>query len=245
MLQNSNFVRPITVGNWNQLRVCVRISITDQGAATMSNPGLSVGFCCGSSSLFLSGTVQHFVGFTTIPNTGTLNVNKVAGPPFYIAERIYPVAQVGAGRTYATDVGVPGTALYCDAYIAQVCDGAFANPYRSLFFVDIIRPNGATNRTSGNYIIKIYNRAAAAPTYDATNADFLTHAILADPGAPAITNHIWSDARNHFSPGSALTTDITLPVNELENGEFNHVSVSWDQTVADIEVSEWGFVKLS
>jgi len=238
VLNQSNFVRPFNAGSWNKIRVCCRLSITDGGAGIFPIPNhIAIGLCSGSDRPFLSASCDLFLGAITSIGTGAfkVNVTRFAGPPMTMTNRLFP-----AKKTAATIVGITGTTAGPNPYVDSTScqyDGV-GGPFRSLLFVEITRPSGATSPTAGDYTIQLFHRGNNVPTVDASVANFQTQAIAA---IPALGQHTYSNLPAMYS-APALTLNINA--SETVNGPLNHVCFACDDSKYNVEVSDIGIVRL-
>lgn len=214
------------------------MSITDGGAGIFPSPNhFALGLCSGYSNIFIDATTTQFVGMITYIGTGAMHVNvtRAVGPPFSMTPRLFPATKIGAaisGISGASTVANP----YKDTSFYQY-DGT-GGPKRSLFFVDITRPNNATVPTAGLYTIAMFHRTAGSSAYDATFTDFTTQAVAA---TPALTGHTFSNNPALYSDPAAT---LTIAVDETNNGPLSHVCVACDDSKYNVEISDVGFVKL-
>lgn len=237
VLVASNFVRPFHAGNWNKIRVCCRVSITDGGAGIFAQPNhFAFGICSGSSLLFNSASTKQFVGVITFIGTGgaKVNVTRTVGPPFQVTHRVFPAKKTGVNIT-----GIVGDTTASNPYVNSEFyqyDGT-GGPYRSLFFVDITRPYGSTVPTIGPYTINIFCHTSGASPYDASKAEFLAQAIAP---TPALLRHtFYTNPATFSNPAATLTIDcdeIAAP--------FDHVCAASDEAKYNFEISEVGYVKM-
>lgn len=238
VLSNSNFVRPFYAGNWNKIRVCCRLSITDGGAGIFPTPNhFALGLCSGYSNIFIDAVTTQFVGMISFIGTGAqkVNVTRAVGPPFTVTPRLFPATKIGAnimGISGDTTVANP----YKDSSFYQY-DGT-GGPKRSLFFVDIGRPGVFTRPTSGLYSIAMFHRTSGSSAVDAAFSDFTTQAIAA---SPSMVGHTFSNNPASYSNPSAA---LSIFVDETAHGPLDHVCVASDDLRYNVEISDVGFVRL-
>lgn len=89
----------------------------------------------------------------------------------------------------------------------------------SMYFIDIIKG-------SPNYSFQLFKPTGAATP---TLSDFLTQAAS---GVPAFTNH-------------ALSTAVTVAVDEATDGTFDHGCVWWDQSVCNVNIAAWRMYRIA
>lgn len=228
VLNNGTFVRPIQAGQWNKLRVCLRFSVTISGAHITSPPAphFAFGLCSGSSNIFTDAVNNQFVGIITCLNP--ILMAYFAGPPAGYSARHYFGTKIGGVYTGTDGPAGFATNYYQDGLLMQY-DGT-SGPQRSFCVCDITRPGGMTLPTSGQYTLAMFLRTGTV-SRDVSSSEFLSNSILT---TPAITQHTM------YAPA----TQNSVFVNENTHGPLDNISISWDRSDIDIEISDVGYVKL-
>ncbi len=217
LLANSNFARPHGVATWNKLRLGVRL--VGNGTASISgSPQLAIGFCSGTSGLFLDLSCTHFVGMVT---TGGWAYNQ-AGPP------TPPVPNNWVGNPFfksATKIG--STLTVHSGFFSGASTAISADPLglRGLYMIDI-------ERGSPNYTMEVFLRVGYESQHDTSVEDLLTQIISTSPVLP---DHLFNYS------GSP----VSFPVDEIGAGTLDCVTVAWDQVFSTIEVCDIAVARLA
>jgi len=221
VIDNSNFARRFHAGNWQSIRVAVRMSVRDSGTDITSiptTPRFAIGLCSGNTNLFLQGTCKHFIGFITSPNSFFLNMarNATGSPNYEFFGK--PGKKVGAVISEAAgNAGQKAISYVYDSTVAK----------RSMLFIDITRPQAGPGG-SGTFAFNTFARNIRSAT-DASLGDYTTQAVTVPP---AFTGH------------QNITGWTLGNVDENTDGILDHVSVAWNKTTNPVEISEVGIVRL-
>jgi len=249
VLSNSNFVRPFYVGDWNKIRVCARLSVTWAGVGALPIPNhVAIGLCSGSEFPFNSPNTKQFVGGIAWMGSGPQQVvaQQFVGPPFHMNGRFFPGKKIGTALTGVLGASTIAQHLVLMGFVQFNGDGTPVTgvPKRSLYFVDITRPNSSVVPTSGQYPIAfLYRKPDPNYFYDATKADFLSLAVNPALTTNPITDHTYATTPTQFGfPGGAA---VEIGVDETGISPLDHICIASDDVSYNVEISEVGIVKLA
>lgn len=170
-ISNAQFGRLITLPvGWSQIRVGIRLHMTDSGINFGGTPRLALGFGHGVTNMVGGVTCDHFVGMISMAPTWIRNVAT-----YSIGSTSYsPAVKVGAVLTTGADMVASGT-----VYIGNQAAAAAAD--RTCIFLNLLK--GAPN-----YDFRAFVGISNAPA-DVSAATFLAQ-MQTDP--PALANHQYS-----------------------------------------------------
>jgi len=102
-LKNGLIVRGVDIlnGNWNSVRIGMRLSLEDTGA-TLTDANITVGLCRGNTNVFGDATITHWAGFNITANFDDWP-RSVA--PIKYASQWCSVLAIGNSVTYANGAG--------------------------------------------------------------------------------------------------------------------------------------------
>src|SRR5438874_10104744 len=109
-LSNSHFARPHGITSaWTKLRIALRLSMTDSGAAITGSPDFSIGLCAGTTNIYKDSTTDHFVGIQTQASSWTRS-----GTTYYTASGgglpyLKPMKRIGSTTTLGSQLGTADT----------------------------------------------------------------------------------------------------------------------------------------
>lgn len=183
VLSNSNFARalPASLGAWTQIRLALRYTFNGSTGLT-STPRFALGFCAGSTNIFLDALTTNWIGFY-----------MVTASPAFTAAVSSNMAYYSVSFNYGTKVG---STLTGSAASGPYCPADATAATRRMFFVSI-------TKGSPNYSLSWFYTNALAAAPDVTQADFLSQAPLS---VPAFANH------SVGGPWSIAFTDTVNPV---------------------------------
>lgn len=161
-LANSQCARLFDIGTtWNEIRIGMRMCMTDPGGNLTGTPRLAVGVCSGTTNIMGDSSADNWVG--AISNLATWI--RVAGPPTYAGTSLAVAKKVGSTLTVGT--GFAGT-LQC----------SYQTGIRLCYFVDIAKG-------SPNYTLKFFGFQVGGGTQvDITQAAYFRAVESPAPSVP-------------------------------------------------------------
>lgn len=221
-LRNSQIARSFSITPaWKTLRLGIKYVFTSGSNTNIINtPRLTIGFCSGSA-LYNDAVTGHFAGIQT--NNATM--------PYYSDAATYAIA-ANYSATIRTLKKVGSVETQFSANIESTntwhCHDRNSINYKtSVIYFDLTRPTGPNN--SGSYASGTYTANYGRNT-DYGNSNYFNiqepeFLIQLASSTPKINVGGWT----YGSAGTFL-------INEIQDGYFDSVNISWDHENPDSEV---------